>query len=194
MHDEQQIPRAHAGDTEDVRRLCLGIRRGDEASLTAMYRAWHTRAIYLTRSWSGLDEMACEDAAHELFLRVIRALPELDSHAAVDAWMTTTLRRIVLDLLRAKKRAVAREERASHSSESIRPLSSLENVGSLENDLMIRIAQLEEHEREALRLRVTSPGTLAQLALSLQLSPDQFYGRVKRAIAKLKALAEDGHD
>lgn len=59
---------------------------------------------------------------------------------------------------------------------------------------MIRIAQLEEHEREALRLRVTSRGTLAQLALSLQLSPDQFYGRVKRAIAKLKVLAEDGHD
>lgn len=188
MRDEQQIPRAHAGDTEYVRRLCLGIRRGDEASLTAMYRAWHTRAIHLARSWSGLDQMACEDAAHELFLRVIRALPELDTHAAVDAWMTTTLRRIVLDALRAKKRSVAREERASRAS---KPISS---SSGLENDLMIRIAQLEEHEREALRLRVTSQGTLAQLALSLQLSPDQFYGRVKRAIAKLKALAEDGHD
>jgi RNA polymerase sigma factor (sigma-70 family) len=188
MQHESQIPRAHAGDTEDVRRLCLGIRRGDEASLTAMYRAWHTRAIHLAHSWSGLDQMACEDAAHELFLRVIRALPELDSRAAVDAWMTTTLRRIMLDALRAKKRKVAREQRASP------PSQLATHTSNLENDLMIRIAQLEEHEREALRLRVTSPGTLAQLALSLQLSPDQFYGRVKRAIAKLKAHAEDGRD
>ncbi len=188
MRDDAQIPQAQAGDTMDVRRLCVGIRRGDEASLTWLYRAWHTRAIALARTWSGLDAMTCEDAAHELFLRVIRSLPELETGAALDAWMTVTLRRIVLDMLRSRARSNANSQRVA-SEASTHPQSSPEA-----GNLAPRIALLEEHEREALRLRMTSDGTLAQLAAALHVSPDQFYGRVRRALARLRSTKEIDHD
>lgn len=188
MRDDAQIPQAHAGDTMDVRRLCLGIRRGDEASLTWLYRAWHGRAIGLVRTWSGLDAMACEDASHELFLRVIRSLPELQTTAALDAWMTVTLRRIVLDTLRARARADTRTRRFAPDS-AAQPQSPHDA-----SDLAPRIAALEENEREALRLRITTDGTLAQLAAALHVSPDQLYGRVRRALARLRSLTETDHD
>lgn len=188
MRDEAQIPRAHAGDTMDVRRLCLGIQRGDEASLTWLYRAWQARAVALAQKWSGLNSMACEDAAHELFLRVIRSLPELETTAALDAWMTVTLRRIVLDTLRSQARSDARTRRAAATS-----LAEPE-AASDASDLLLRIAALQELEREALRLRMTADGTLAQLAAALHVSPDQFYRRVRRALAKLRSMTEKDHD
>ncbi len=188
MRDDAQIPQAQAGDTMDVRRLCVGIRRGDEASLTCLYRAWHMRAIALARTWSGLDAMTCEDVAHELFLRVIRSLPELETAAALDAWMTVTLRRIVLDTLRSRARAHARTRRIA-SSASVDEQSSPDA-----GELGLRIEALEEHEREALRIRMTTDGTLAQLAAALHVSPDQFYGRVRRALARLRSMTENDHD
>jgi RNA polymerase sigma factor (sigma-70 family) len=167
-------------DDATVARYCAKIRKGNEAAFLWLYDRWLMRALNLATDWTKSPTLA-EDATQELFMRVIAKLPALQSQRALDAWMTVTLRRIVLDMLRAMRRAVARD-RASAISNAKRT----REIRITEDQLQHSLAMLETEDATLLRLRTLHGLTLSQLELAHGSSTGSLQGKLRRAISRLR--------
>ncbi|MEM1424770.1 MAG: sigma-70 family RNA polymerase sigma factor [Planctomycetota bacterium] len=175
-------PRPHDDDARrpDARALSSRIAAGDEDAFTRFYESWRPFVAGLARK--ALTEGA-DDVTQEVFMRVIRGMPVLDSDRAVGAWLTTATRRCVVDALRARERARRNDalgrERAS---------------GVTEGDLESAMRLLEESEgelRALIEARVRFGWTLERIGRAFGLTPSAVDGRIKRALRSMRdAMSE----
>lgn len=170
-----------------MRHACAQIAKGDERAFVALYDSWHQRALQLAGAWAGRNQQLAEDAVQELFMRVIKSLPPLRTRAALDAWLTITLRRIVLDALRTQERQRQRLVAAGDAARKQAARAQASQDEDMDANVLQLIAALEADEQELLRLRVVQGLTLEQVGLSSQLSIGSVHGRVRRALAMLRA-------
>lgn len=174
--------------------LVAAIRRGDESSFNAFYKEWFNTLVFWSIEFVKPDEHLALDIVQETMIRVIRSLPALDSHAALVAWLRAANRSAAIDLLRrrlashTRDLAVAKRE----SSESHRRSRPIDPASSSEiNSLTRALASLSPDDQLLLRLRAHSNASFEQLSASLGSTPDSLYGRVRRALARLRTLLSE---
>ncbi|MFO0860728.1 MAG: sigma-70 family RNA polymerase sigma factor [Phycisphaerales bacterium] len=183
---------AAASQDPQTKWICHAIRSGDEAAFNGFFREWAPAIESWSFEYVRPDESLALDIMQETMIRVIRSMPVLETHAALVAWLRVANRSAAIDLLRSRIRSIARE-RAAARSESGSPRHAADQA-DLES-LFAALSALSPEDQQLLRLRAASDASFEQLAAAIGASPDSLYGRVRRAITKMRTLfAGDSHN
>lgn len=171
--------------------LTRAIARGDGDALAAFYRAWFDRVYATARSLTRRDESFCLDVVQEAMLRVVKSMRAMRSEEDVARWMTRVVHTAALDLLRRESRRVVREKRAA-GVEGATPAGS-ERAEVEERIVWVRarLAELPEEEAGLLGQRIAQGVSLDRAGASEGLTGDAAHGRVRRALARLRAMAKE---
>lgn len=202
-HDRPPDSTSGLPDTPgDAARLTDGVRRGDRAAFSLLYERFSGRVFDVARSLTGRDEQFCLDVVQETMMRAIRSLPSLDSDAALGAWLTTTARRVAIDLLRSEWRRDVREKRrqahaGTHSrlggsDRTPRDQEELawlcEQLRSLDADTEL---WLRRHVGDGASLRLLDQASTSEQGAVRVASHDAIYGSVRRALTALRRAAKE---
>lgn len=183
-----------AGESPDAAavRWTAGVCRGDGKCLESVYRAWFDRAYSQARATTRRDESFCLDAVQDAMVRVAQSMRPLASRAALDAWMTATVRSACIDALRREKRRLVRERTTG------RPGGGTGNGAGARAEegeaLAWTIDQLDKLDAESaalLRARYAEGRTLAQTGQETGQTGAAAHGKVRRLLAKLAETARD---
>lgn len=170
------------------------LARGDHAALAALYEAWFSRALGLARTMTRRDEAFCLDVVQETFVRIIDHAPRL-AHLAgaedLDRWMAAVVRSAAIDLLRRDLRRAARETASHRRSVAAQHDGAPDSV----HELQSLIASLHPDDQELLMLRFGRGTTLDGAARAVGTTIGAAYGRIRRALHKLRnGLHEVDHE
>lgn len=80
--------------------LAVRCQLGEHGALDALVDRWHTRLWQYVRRMSGDDESAAE-TVQDIWLRVLRSIPQLRDPSRLRPWLFGIARRAVSDRLRA---------------------------------------------------------------------------------------------
>lgn len=160
--------------------LCASIRNGDSAAFERLFDDWFDRAVKQAGAFSGRDEAFCSDAVQEAFVRVIRGLPALTTKAALDAWLSKAVRSAVIDALRSE---VSRTQREARTRDGVGSAASSHDAAQLE----ARIDLLNDEDRSLVVGRFGWGLSLDRLGRLAGLSADAVHGRIRRALAVMRA-------
>jgi RNA polymerase sigma-70 factor (ECF subfamily) len=156
------------------------------------WSAWlarHGAAMLLLARQSLPSQADAEDVVQEAFLRVWRSRDRAEDPAA---YLYACVRSCALDFHRGRVRRHHRERRAARPEQS----SELFSVAPDQRERTARIEhalqQLPPSQREILVLKLWSHLSFAQIAVTLQLSPNTAASRYRYALEKLRVqLAEE---
>jgi RNA polymerase sigma-70 factor (ECF subfamily) len=165
--------------------LCAKIRAGDESAFRAFYEAWFGRAIATSRRMTGRDEAFCMDVVQDAMMKVVGKLPAFETASALEAWMMTAVRTSAIDRLRSEMRRVARE----------RARGGVDEVGPARrevDELAAALRELGADERELLELRFARGQATSVIAEMFATTTNAVQGRVRRILAKLSGIGENG--
>lgn len=176
----------------DSAALSARIARGDEAAFAAFYEHWCAPTLMLARAASRRDESYCLDVVHDVMLVVAKKLPALATEAAVGAWLGRTVLRAVSDRRRAEQRRQHRERAVADLApdDDHEPWHGM--VASEQRHwLGERLRELPETDRALVLARFCDAGAVASAAQDLGLGVDAAYGRLRRALLKLRRSAAE---
>ncbi len=181
---DQPAPQAPEGPA-DARGLSARVASGDELAFTLLYHRWHAHVRRTVRTSLG-DDPSVDDTTQEVFMKVIRKMPVLDTDAAIGAWLTTTARRCAVDTLRARKR-----HRRDREHEGLGETS--EHPAPTEFDHALRLLEESEDElRGLIESRVRFGWTLERIGRAFGLTPSAVDGRLKRSFRKMRESMNEG--
>jgi RNA polymerase sigma-70 factor, ECF subfamily len=98
------------GGVDDLTRLAVAARRGDEVALTEFVRRTQGDVHRLCRALGSAD--AADDLVQETYLRMVRGLAGFRGDAPARAWLLSIARRTCVDHVRSQVRRRRRDARA----------------------------------------------------------------------------------
>ena len=147
----------------------------------------HIKEIYDFCYYRVGHKATAEDLASEVFFKALRALDRFDDRdpAAFRGWLFTIARNLVRDHYRAKKPTVELQDVFTSHSPSAERLADL---GLDATRLHQALKELDEAEREIIRLRVWDELPHAEIAAILDMSEGAVKMRYGRSLKKLATL------
>jgi len=168
-----------------ARRLTRRIRAGDHDAFATLYRARFDMVLALARRTTRRDEAFCLDVTQEVFLRVIRAIPQLHDERALDAWLTRCAITRSIDALRRTTRRARRD--ADHQPPNTTdPGNDPEDLAWLRG----RIDALPDRDRALLEARLRFGWTVRRIGAAFGLTAPAAAGSIARTIERLRLEAE----
>jgi RNA polymerase sigma factor (sigma-70 family) len=188
----------HRDPDPGVAAIVGGIARADPAALATLYESWFDRAFDTARALTRRDESFCMDVVQDALLRAIRYLrPALGIRTGedLDRWMTRVVHSTALDHLRREKRRLARHQRRAADARSDGSHPS-DEAGLAEDIAWLRseLSRLDERDRELLGHRFGRERTLEDSGAAAGLTGPAAHGRIRRALARLRAAAREIFD
>lgn len=191
----------HAARDPDVR-LMLQVRDGDAEAFEELMRRYQGRVILVLEHIVGNRDQA-EDLAQDVFLRVYRSRKRYTADAKFATWLFTITNNVASNALRSRSR---RREINMHGSASgplgAHPLEMLIQCSSgqiparqldkAESRDIVRLAlgSLNERQRLAVLLNKFEGMTYADIAETMQLSPQAVKSLLSRARLNLREVLE----
>jgi RNA polymerase sigma factor (sigma-70 family) len=170
---------------QDVRKLTSAIASGNTEAFALFYETWFDMVYDLARHAARADETTCLDIVQDVMLRVIKALPRLESEAQVHVWLKRTVHRVCIDRFRAEQRRARREERRQVSTAPERMALLDERIAWLEAQLQT----LDHEDAQLLLMRHRFGWTLARIGKTLGLSTSAVDRRLRRITGSLQQRA-----
>jgi RNA polymerase sigma factor (sigma-70 family) len=177
-------PRARGGGF-DVAAATRAAARGDAAAFELIYRLWFARVLAFARALTKRDESFCLDITQDVMLRAARRLPVVESEAELGAWFARVCVSAAVDMVRRESRR-RRREHACARPQAGEPVSA-EELGWLRE----RMSELAIDDQALIMQRLGQGLTLKQAGASVGISEQAAHGRVRRALAKLRAMARE---
>lgn len=178
-HMPPQTPAASDGD------LVRGVAAGDAHALMQMAGRYR-RPLYARIRRIVCDHHIADELLQETFVRLWKHAGTLDPNRSASAWLTTVATRLAITWLRSRRR----EHNTVLAGEW---LDSLE-AAPAEDDAAVRLeevqramANIAEHHREALELRVQRRLSYKEMAALWGCSLGTVMSRLHRARAALRA-------
>ena len=180
--------------SHDDASLAQRIRSGDREALGALYDRYASVAMATAlRVVPGREQ--AEDVVHDAFLTVWRKIDRFDpARGALRGWLLTITRNLAIDRLRAThsdEDVAALDEQSRLSSggnptwdEAVRRLSAAE--------LRAAIALLPEEQRTAIELAYFGGRTYREIAVMTGVPLGTANGRLRLALARLRATLAGG--
>ena len=172
---------------EHDERLAIRCLLGEAAGFDELIARWHPGVWRYARRMAGSDD-AADDAAQEVWLRVVRGLPRLEDPSRIRAWIFGIARRVLMDRLRARYSAPALADVE---------LDALEGSVTDDTDLRARIDDMESAlvalpvvERDVLALFYLDELSLAEVASIAAVPIGTVKSRLFRARNLLRAALE----
>lgn len=164
--------------------------RPDKQSLYAeLYRAHHARVVQLCRLWLN-DSHEAEDAAQEVFLKLLRANPAHERSVAWRAWLT----RVALNTCRDRRRSSWwkwRREKPMAFEEvpllSHAPTPEEQTVSREDREHIWRLFRgLSVRQQEVFALRYVEEWSVEEVAQMLGITPGSVKQHLFRAVRHLR--------
>ena len=179
----------HLGSEED-RELTLAFQRGDEGAYQAIYDRYHPRVHGVCRRMLVNPDDAAE-ASQEALLRVYQALGRFNGRYQLGAWITRVTTNVCLDHLRARTRRggdlAAIELSEIDASAPVDETPEAVTVRRAESRrVRAVIASLPPMHRAAIVLRDFEGFSYEEIALTLDISPQQVKALLHRARQRFK--------
>ncbi|MBY0311799.1 MAG: sigma-70 family RNA polymerase sigma factor [Phycisphaerales bacterium] len=174
----------------DALRHSRGIRRQDPAAITEFYEQWFDWSLATARALTRKDESFCLDVVQDTMLRVIRAIPEIDSAAAMRCWLSRTICNLAIDRIRRDDRRSIRERHAENPSAP--PVSS-DHLAQAETLawLNARLVELDAEDAALLRHRFAHDRTVRSIADASGRTEDATHGRIRRILHALRLKGKE---
>ncbi|MEA4909033.1 MAG: sigma-70 family RNA polymerase sigma factor [Chloroflexi bacterium] len=162
-------------------------RRGDSSAIGQFYELYRVRIFRYLYYRLG-DRQSAEDLTSEVFIRVMRALPEYRSQDGnVQAWLFQIARNLTIDYYRKQGRRPVEALHENIPSSSEDPDSAAERALNSEW-LKKALAQLTNEQREAVILRIVVGMPVAEVAALMGKSEDAIKGLQRRGLVALRAV------
>jgi RNA polymerase sigma-70 factor, ECF subfamily len=169
----------------DEAALIRQARRGSADAVEALVRrhwdAAHRAAFLIVQ-----DAGAAEDIAQEAMLAAVRALDGFDRRRPFRPWLHRIVVNRSLDWVRARRR------RAEVSAETEATGVAAAPLRELSDELMAALAELDPDQRALIVLRHLLGYRASELARMMELPPATVRTQLSRALARLRALLEEG--
>lgn len=181
------VERRHSTSVTDDDAAWLAEYRdsGSETAFRALVER-HLPLVYSTavRMVNG-DSHRAQDICQSVFTDFARSAPSLPQGVVLAGWLHRTTRFTALQVLRAERRRVLREQEANWMKD--RDTSETEaSWASLRPELDEALEQLGDPDRHALLLRFFGQRSLAEVGSALGIAEDAARKRVARALEKLR--------
>jgi len=131
------------------------------------------------------DSNDADDVVQEAWLRTRTAPVRFESRGRLRAWLAALAHRMARDTLRARRRRLAREERAARLETEADAADVLERSALLER-LLQAVRALEEPQRSTVLLRYLDGHSTAEIAAAMSVSEDVVRKRLTRTRAHLR--------
>ena len=168
------------------------LRRYDDEKSEVAFAALVQRHLGLVYSAAlrqvGGDAHHAQDVAQAVFTTLARNAASVAIHPVLVGWLYTTTQHVAAKVRRAEGRRHAREHEAHLMHELMSPDSPAVDWEQLRLVLDDAMRELDDRDREAVRLRFFAQRPFAEIGTALRLSEDAARMRVERALDKLHAL------
>jgi len=178
---------------DDDRRLMQAFCDGDESAFDALFRRWSGRVLRFVDRMIR-DPAVAEELLQETFLRVHRAREKWEPSARFSTWLFTIATNVALNELRRPFRRRVHESTDAEREGSPRELAAeapgvdeVAHARRLAGDVERALESLPERQRAALWLTAVEGLSYAEVAASLETSPQSVKALVHRGRS---ALAE----
>lgn len=155
-------------------------------SFDEVYRA-HFGFVWRVLKGMGVADGAVEDATQEVFLVVMRRLPELGPDAAIKSWLFSIALRVASNARRSRRRKRQEPLEAEPASAGPSPLQRTESRRALERVLAV-LDTLDEPLRVVLVLSQLEQMTAPEISSLLGVNVNTVSSRLRRA---RKAFADE---
>lgn len=168
------------GEDDWARRTSAAVAGGSREALASLYERRFAFLFRIARDHTRRDESFALDCVQDAMLRVAKSFPPLDGAAALDAWLCRVTLNAALDRLRSERSRAVRE--SQHTIGATR-----DDCDARSDEITRALRDLDEDERELLRLRLERGLSLAELARHLELAPKAIESRIRRILGRLRA-------
>ena len=93
----------------DKRQLVNGCKRGDPASVEALYRGYSGKLMGICRHYVDSQDVA-EDLLHDAFIVILSSISQLKNPDKLDAWMGVIVKNLAIDYLKESQHFTHPEE------------------------------------------------------------------------------------
>ena len=93
----------------DRRQIVNGCKRGDPASVEALYNGYSARMMRICRHYVDSQEVA-EDLLHDAFIVILSSIGKLRNPERLEAWMGVIVKNMALDYLKESKHFIRQAE------------------------------------------------------------------------------------
>ena len=187
---------------DETEQLTAAMARGDRAAVAAFYDRYYGLLCRLARRAVGRsrrdDEHLCLDVVHDAVLRVVRTVRPVPSEGQLVTWLRLVVRSAAYDLLRREQRRAAREAAAASVNPRDGSPSANDHSGAAGADLDEQLAwlraelhRLDPRLVELIELLYQRRWTLAAIGARLGVSAGTVDGRLRRALAQVRARARE---
>ncbi len=193
--------RRHALRDPDVR-LMLEVRDDNAAAFEELVLRYQARLVTLLEHLVGSRDLA-EDLAQEVFLRVYRARKSYEPGARFSTWLFTIANNVASNALRSRSRRREVSLRTSDGGSSgSRPMERVIQASSgqmparqldkaeIRDVIRLAIAALNDRQRLAVLLSKFEGMSYADIAQTMELSPQAIKSLLSRARVNLRAVLE----
>lgn len=133
----------------DKRQLVDGCKRGDSASVEALYRSYSGKLIGICRHYVDSQEVA-EDLLHDAFIVILSSIGQLKNPDKLDAWMGVIVKNMAIDYLKESRHFTHPQEDLDMEDVPDEPMYPVPPY----EDLMALIDRLPEQYGKVFRLSV----------------------------------------
>lgn len=133
----------------DKRQLVDGCKRGDSASVEALYRGYSGKLMGICRHYVDSQEVA-EDLLHDSFIVILSSIGQLKNPDKLDAWMGVIVKNMAIDYLKESRHFTHPQEDLDMEDVPDEPLYPVPPY----EDLMALIDHLPEQYGKVFRLSV----------------------------------------
>ena len=170
--------------------MILRARAGDPAATEDLIRAYQRRIAGFVITHTG-EHDDYEDLCQKIFVKMVLALPRLNSTETFEAWLFTIARNVCTDHLRARRgwRALFVSFEPEHESVP----SPRQPVNGVSGEALNRaMARMPPEQRELLTLAVVEDRSYEEMARVSKISLPALKSRLFRARKALRQLLSEG--
>jgi RNA polymerase sigma factor (sigma-70 family) len=174
--------------------LTRRIACGDAEAFARFFDAFYDDAMRIAAKTTGRDESVCLDIVQDAMLKAMRGMKPIPNQPQLKCWFRAVLRSAAYDWLRRETRFRRIQRNPSAISERTLATSNFDDEARLVW-LEWQLQQLEPGLQQLIHWRYRMGWTLQRIASKLGLRPGAVDGRIRRALERIKALAdEEIHD
>ena len=192
---ERDAPSVQEVEDLDTAWLVIALQAGEPGAFDEIYERYVSRVYRYMRIALG-DEHEAEDAAHEIFVKLLDALPRYETRAVpFRIWLFRIVRNHTINHLRKHRRiSVMAPDQVNRRVEEAGARSPTDAVLALDDDDLLRlIGCLPIAQRQVMVLRYVMEFSVAEVAKILGRSPNAVSMLQQRAFAILRSrLVEIG--
>ena len=170
--------------------LTRRIACGDADAFSQFFEAFYAEAMRTASRTTGRDESVCLDIVQDAMLKAMRCMKPIANHQELRRWFRTVIRSAAYDWLR-REATFRRSQRNADTMVAHEPATTGIDDEARLLWLESQLQQLEPGLQQLIHWRYRMGWTLQRIAATLGLQPGAVDGRIRRALERMKASADE---